>query len=447
MLAVSIGNPTNNTNNIFRIGDDTIIRLYDINDTKEYIKYKSQYIIKNQYIWDETVWVDEPYAKRLNRVYSNAGLINYPETYPAQEYISTCAEIMLQQGYSFNGIFGFHILLLNMDTNEVYNSQIVIEDDFKITTDKLLIDGSFWMQSAKIYIPKITGNLCAQITEIKYNDISLESTNIGALYNFPESVIPLRTEKPMTDSLRNVIELDENFYLHIKIINEDTRTIEQTILDYFGFDYAEITFQHVVNYGNPEVGYEEIIVSNNVNKYGDIWLGLNLNPIANSDITNKNVDITVTTQAIVNNSLMERIATITVNAGNIMNPLIGAIIKHPETNYPVNVEIVQKIEQTVVKQNKQVRFITIQQPVYAELIVDEFKIENKNIVFTNLSVPAHLIIAKSKSSEEQNIASKTLSDGTIYFDISDLVPVSEETTYQLIDKESMKVIGNGKVIV
>ena len=249
----------------------------------------------------------------------------------------------------------------------------------------------------------------------------------------------------MVSTLKTVLELDNNFYLHIKLVNEDTKTIEKSILDYFGFDYTDITIQHVINYGNDEIDHQEIIVMNNVNKYSEIVIGLNLKPYINSE--NKNVDITVNTQVIVNNSLMEQVASLSVDASTILNPIIASVIKHPETIYPVEVEIVNNIEQTIINQNKQTKFITIQQPVYAQIITDSFKIENKNIVFVNLVTPANLIINKTKSSEEQNISSKTLSDGTIYFDISDLIPVSEETTYQLVDKYTNQIIGNGKVIV
>ena len=106
----------------------------------------------------------------------------------------------------------------------------------------------------------------------------------------------------------------------------------------------------------------------------------------------------------------------------------------------------QVIEHKTINTPKQIRVVTVPQPVFIEMISDTFKIENKNISFKNLTVPAYLIIAP-QTDDEQLIESKITIDNVIYFDISDFKPVEKECEYQLLNKSNLMIIGKGIVKV
>lgn len=444
--------------NIFRINDFSLLRSYNTTLTRKYSLIKlggniNQYVEKGisederNRILDYTVWYSGQYKNRLNKVYNSNQLISIPEENYNKEFTVKQFDVMIRQGYSFENVFGLLVIIIDVNNNIIYNSQILTADDFKITSDKELIDGSFWLLSKTIYIPQVNDILSVQIVEVTYNDIEMENDNIGFIYNYPKDFIPLITEKPIPDYILTSLSLDNNFYLNVKLYTTENKTIEKSILDYFNLSIADIEVSHLINYGNENDGYKTIRVSNEDDKYLPIKIGLDLSDWSESgNATQSTIDIHVTTEILVNGKLMQREAILHTDILEVINPLIADKITHPETNFPVEIKNEQVIEHKTINTPKQIRVVTVPQPVFIEMISDTFKIENKNISFKNLTVPAYLIIAP-QTDDEQLIESKITIDNVIYFDISDFKPVEKECEYQLLNKSNLMIIGKGIVKV
>lgn len=444
--------------NIYRINDYSLMRIFDttltneftietFDTTKQYIERPSDSISLDN-IWNNTVWFAGEFRTRINKVYTGNPLIPYSESKPFETVNVQQVDVMLQQGYSFMNVFGLLVNIIDINTNKVYMSRMLRESDFKITSDKELIDGSFWLQACTLFIPKVSKTLSVQITEVTYADISGDGSNIGMIYNFPTDFIPLVSEKPIPDYIISSLKLDNNFYLEVKISTTENKTVEQSILDYFELEIADITVEHVINYGNDTDGYKTIRISNEDDKYLPIKIGLDLSPWSKEgEYTDDNLNIQVTTEINVNGKLMQREAILHTNITDIINPLIADKITHPDTNFPVEIKEEVKIEQKVIQTNKETKIIQVYQPIFVELIADELTIENKNISFEKLTVPAYLVIKKTKKLDEQIIESKRTVDDSIYFDISEVVPVDEDTTYEILDKGNLSIIGRGTVKV
>ena len=444
--------------NIFRINDFSLLRSYNTTLTRKYSLVElggniNQYVEKGisederNRILDYTVWYSGQYKNRLNKVYNSNQLISIPEENYNKEFTVKQFDVMIRQGYSFENVFGLLVIIIDVNNNIIYNSQILTADDFKITSDKELIDGSFWLLSKTIYIPQVNDILSVQIVEVTYNDIEMENDNIGFIYNYPKDFIPLITEKPIPDYILTSLSLDNNFYLNVKLYTTENKTIEKSILDYFNLSIADIEVSHLINYGNENDDYKTIRVSNEDDKYLPIKIGLDLSDWSESgNATQSTIDIHVTTEILVNGKLMQREAILHTDILEVINPLIADKITHPETNFPVEIKNEKVIEHKTINTPKQIRVVTVPQPVFIEMISDTFKIENKNISFKNLTVPAYLIIAP-QTDDEQLIESKITIDNVIYFDISDFKPVEKECEYKLLNKSNLMIIGKGIVKV
>lgn len=159
------------------------------------------------------------------------------------------------------------------------------------------------------------------------------------------------------------------------------------------------------------------------------------------------VNIFVSTEINVDGKLMKREIMKSVDSVITLSPLVIDKIAFPETSVDINIEKVENVQNTIIQQRTDNKLIPILQPIYIETVNDEITIENKNISFNNVTNPTYLKINKTKTTEEQYVLSKLTLDNKYYFDCEELVPVSEESTYILIDATSSKIIGKGKVMV
>lgn len=437
--------------NIYRINDYSLLRIFDTtlstnytihefpNDVKQYVDngISNSHAQKNL---NQQVWFDGEFKHRLNKTYGSLPLIDTI----SNDELSTVqqVDVMLRQGFNFYNVFGLLINILDVNNNKVYVSQILFESDFKITSDKELIDGSFWMLSSKLFIPKTNKTLSVEITTVTFDDINSET---GLLYYYPVDFIPLVSEKPIPDYILTQLTLDENFYLETRLYTTENKTIEQSILDYFEVSIADISVSHVINYGNDLIGYKNIRLSNEDNKYLPIKIGLDLTPW--KDVDDTNINIHVITEIDVNGKLMQREAILHTNILDVINPLIANKIIHPISNYPVEIKQENIVNQQVIQTNKDVRVVTIYQPIYVQMLSDDIILENKNITFQKLVTPSYLVINKTDKVDEQIIESKITIDNQIYFDISNVVPVDKDTKYQIYAKEDGKFIGSGRVLL
>lgn len=421
--------------NIFRINDYSLIIVINKKQTANFhLVDNTQYVRATEKDWNKTVWVGDFQSKnikyRLNKVFANTGLLQLPDSNTSKQLACLDIEIILRQNYSFDGVFGLLITIFEPNTNKMYISQILQLEDFEVmnANEKVLIDGSFWLEHSKLQLPLVS-NMSVQITEIRYTDIEKDGTNIGLIYNYPHDFIPLISEKIIPDYIQTKIKIDYlTGILTIVPYTTNNQSLEQSLLDYFEQEVADIKISHLITYGVNTAGnerYKQLRVSNEVNKYLPISLSLDLTDFADEN----NIDIVVNTEIIVNGKLAQRIATISVNNTKFINPSYVENIKHPDTIYPVNVVVNHNIQQSVIQKDKEITEVTVVKQIFAEIIKDNIIIENKNIVFNEVTEPCYLQINNTDTLPVQIVQCKKTADGIYYFDIHDIIPVDTETSY------------------
>jgi hypothetical protein len=392
---------------------------------------------------DNTVWTDGLFRHRLNKTYSTFRLFD-PNTETPNELLRFYkTSFLLKQGFSWDGIFGLHLIIKSGKTGEVLISKIYKIEDFKIAEKKEIYNGSYWVEEVIFKIPEITDTLVCQVTEIRFSDISSEGGDIGYLYNFPTEFIPLIDEKPLPDYIKTNVTFDNAHYLSINLTTTENKTIEQSILDYFGLRLADINISHIINYGNDDIGYKALRISNEINKFSTINIGLNLSEFFAT--INQEVLIFVSTEILVDTKLMKREIQLSTNLETI-NPIIANNFVNPETVFPVEVVNENIIQNTIIEAKETKKLIAIYQPVFVEFIREDLFIERKNISFENLINQAYLKINKTDKDDEQIILSKLTSDNKHYFDLSELKPVVKPSTYEIISTDNNIIIGKGKVL-
>lgn len=439
---------------IHRMSKHTLIREFSKNITKKFWCINNQYIYADSNSWDNNVWVSnildsngnivKELAHYRNKSYSNDGLVAMPNESSIKEIQAVRFEIMLEQGFVFSptGIVGLHCIILDLDSQEILISQFLSENDFKITSDRLLIDGSFWMTKADIYLPKTSGLLCATITELYADDINNET---GLIYNFNAPSEQLVDKKEMVETIKTSAEIDENFYLNISLYSLENKSVEQTLIDYIGHEPSNIEVNYDIKYGNESIGYKEFKISNEINKFSPIKIGLDFSDW--NDTNNEIIDIQIITNINYENNPMTRETLLTINIKKVINPIINRLLEQhrPDTVYPVNVNIENKIEQTVVETNTDRQVVQVLQPIFCEMIKESFVIENKHIVFENFNQPGYIVIDKTKKIDEQILKTDVTVDGRYYFDLSKLIPVDSNTTYTIYDENQRMILGSGSV--
>nr|DAJ28966.1 MAG TPA: hypothetical protein [Caudoviricetes sp.] len=436
--------------NIYRINDYSILRITNKSETKSFhFVGNTQYVLNDEKVWNNTVWTENFNSintrYRLNKTYSNSGLLSKPNTGEIDLATQT-VELIVRQNYSFVGVFGLLITVFEPNTNKVYLSQIVNINDFKIIdkNSRLLIDGSFWLEHVEVYMP-VESNLMVQVTEIKYSDITSDGNNIGLIHNYPHDFVPLISEKVIPDYIQTDLSINyQTGILTIRPFTTNNTSLEQSILDYFDQEVADIKISHLITYGINTAGneqYKQLRVSNEVNKYLPITLSLDLIDFGK----NANIDIVVTTEILVNGKLAQRTASLNVSNTQFINQAYFEAIKHPDTIYPVTVNIEHNISQKVIQKDKEISEVVVYRPVFTEIVKDSFTIDNKNITFGQIAETCYLVIHATDSIPQQIIESKRTFDGVLYFDIKDVIPVDVDTTYSLRSVETDMIIGEGTV--
>ena len=444
----------------YRIGENTLIRRNSTDISEKFWNNGIQFVHADYNSWDNAIWVADlknssgEVIKKLahfrNKNYNNTGLLPIPNESDAKEYVSNLFEIMLKQGFKFSpdGIIGLHCIILNLDTKEVLVSQFLREDDFHITSNRLRIDGSFWMTKADIYIPKISGTLVAAITELTSEDIDSEN---GFIYNFVSPSEQLNDDKQIIESIKNKAEIDENFYLTVSLTTSElNKSVEQTFYDYINYNPSNVNVEHTINYGNSIIGTKSIKISNETNIFAPIKVGLDISNYTIKEY-NRNVDseieIRVTSDIKYDANFISNETVLITKIKDTILPIISDIIKEniPDIIYPVNVNLENKIEQTVVETNIDRQVIQVLQPIFCEMVNNSFVIENKRLTFENFNQSGYLVISETKKTDEQILKNDVTVDGKYYFDLSKLITVDEDTTYTLYDENQKMILGKGIV--
>lgn len=439
-------------NNTYRIGDYTLLKTYDTYDVNRFWKTYNQYILKESKDNSEVhnaVWDSGDFSHRVNRIYNDILFTPSDDNSDVVDVNSTMCELYLKQGFNFSGLFAIHFIAKDMTTEEILISKIMTQNDFVVSDSKELINGSFWIQKISFLIPRTSNNVCVQTTLLRYEDVELGESNLGYLYLYPNEFIPLIGEKPTPDFIKTKVEFDENHWIVVTPYTTENKSLQQSILDYFGLQVSEIKISHVIKYGNVDLWYKTLRVSNEDNTFGPVNVGLNLTEFATEQIVNPDmnlVTIFISTEFSVDSKLMKRETSINTDLYQTLNPLVRSLIKNPETIFPVKVEEVTEVKNTIIEQNIHTRIVPINQPVYVKLIDKDFTYDQLNVTF-DIKEACLLIFAKTKKDESQILSSKITSDGLYYFDLGELNPLTENTTYIIKTFSDKRIIGSGNVKV
>jgi len=438
--------------NYYRITKDTLLvlnnsetarvdfkALTSVSDGKQFVE---------QYELFPTVWNFGVNSQRLNKVSTNPLLI---EESALINYNERCipGRLLLRQGFSFEGLFGILVVVKGMTSNHTYKSSIYNSGYFMITDNKELIDGNFWSVETNFLIPRLAveENLMINISFIKFTDIvsDPDDVNAGFISTYPTKIndfTPLISESPIPDYIQTEIKFTNNQYLNIiPRTLELSKTLEQSILDYFGFSgvVVPIEVEHIIKYGTEEFGYRTLKVSNPDDYFGNIVLGLDFTEFEASLIS-----IFVSTEITCNNILMKREQTIIFDIQDIINPTIGNLINGQTIEvFPVKVDNITNIENTIIETNTEVRIIPILQPVAVEMVTSDILFENKFVGFQTVTKQSYIRIDGNGAQEPQYILSKVDAAGKIYFDLTKAIKPVEPSQYVVIDSESTMIVLKG----
>lgn len=442
---------------LHRINDFALLKFYNQVDAKDFHNTKdfsivNQYVLADQTTIDNTVWYDGTKKHFVNKVFSNPVYYqpNNPETIPCK-----LCSVYLRQGFNWTpdklnpakNIFGILIVLRGINSGNIYFSGVATIDDFKITGNKELIDGIFWVSEYQFMIPELNTELFeTEIVEILYSDIESESSsNLGFIYTYPLELTPIIDSKPLPDFIQVTGSIDVMHYLTLGVITTQNKTVEQAILDYFQTVESSITVSYVVTYGIEGIGWFSTRLSNETNKFQGIRVGLDLSYFGLNDA---NITINITLEIRVDNKLMTRDISIHTESFDLLNPLVFQQITHPITNYPVSVEITQTLENKIINAQKVKQIIPIYQNIFSEMISGDIAWANKYINFELITFPCYLMIIEldNKGKETKNqqiILNEKTEDNKYVFDLGSIVPLGADAKYKLLRADNDKIIGTG----
>jgi hypothetical protein len=448
-------------NSNYRINKDVLLRLeknlsdrfdfsvYEENGRKQYTcTGEDSYEKTNGVNLDSLVYNFGTYEGRLNKVYSSERL-NQISAFESQRIMR--GNILLRQGFDFTNVFGVLLVIKELNGNEnVLFSNVIQFGDFKISqlSSKELIDGQFWSASYDFLIPDLGNSLTVTSVVILNNNVSLNTNTLGLVNNYPFNPTlyePLVSEKTISQNIITKLNILEDQYLEIEIATTElNKNVEQTILDYFGIkNIVNITVQHVIRYG-VQNNYRTIRISNEDFKYGKLKLAMDFTVFLPQTI----IDIFVSTEFNVDNKLMVRSNSVVFDFTNALNPIIANLIVQPSVVYPVRVDIITNIQNTVIQQNTETKIVPIMQSVFVELLTDQdFKFANKNITFKNITKEnigdgVYLVI-----NDSNYITSELTKEGIVYFDLSKTKQIESNGKFKIIRVLDGKLLMSGNVLI
>lgn len=442
-------------NNTYRIDDFTLLKTSETYKVKTFWKHENQYILAETPFdaeypeSDRVVWDSGKFKHRVNRIYNEILFQPTDDECLVIQNNTTQCDVYLKQGFNFSGLFGIHFIAKDMTTEEILISKIMFQNDFIVSDSKELINGSFWIQKISFDIPRTNNNICVQATRLRFEDVDMTEDNLGYLYLYPNEFIPLIGEKPTPDFIKTKIEFDENHWITVTPYSTENKLLQQSILDYFGLQIADIKISHVIKYGNVDLWYKTIRISNEDNTFMSVNVGLNLSEFLTEQAINPDMNIVtifVSTEIEVDSKLMKRETSINTDLYDTINPIVRTLIKNPETVYPINVTEITQTTNTIIEQNVHTRIVPINQPVFVRFIDDAIKLQKTHISFNGVTEPCMMIIEKTKKDEVQIITSKVTSDGILFFDLSEIF-LNEPSTYILRTMNGERIIGNGNITI
>lgn len=369
-------------------------------------------------------------------------------------------ELYLAQYYDLKNVYGIHLTVKNNSTGNTLGSYILRPEDFKITGNRLLHGGEFYLVSANIKIPHTTDTLYFQITEIKFDDINT-TDNIGYIYNYTLDFNPFVGSKPFPDNIKVQLSVDESFMLQMKVVKEDySGTLEEFIKEYFGISkntLSNIQISYIVNYNglSRKTGAieEKILrVSNEYNTFDYVKIGLDINDFIDYE-NPSSILVNVITEIKVDDNKMYRSSNILLDFAPIVVNLSTALLQDTaitssqildESRVAEIIENIEIVNQQYIEKPKEIKIVQISKPVFVELVSHDFKYEKKNVYFSDITELTQL---KTLEDSPQTIVSKFTSDKKCYFDLGEIIPPVENTSYELIDITSGNIVGRGTILI
>lgn len=429
--------------NLYRVHDSMLLSLeYNTRTVKPIYKTERDGFI--QYVNAETgfntdkelnttVWYSKfpQIGKKINKYWGapnnilDIQYLDYIESYKQFQ-----AELLLQQGFNWDSVFGILFVLKDSLTNVVYKSRILVASDFNINYKNELINGTFWASSIKFWLPDIMlleQSVSFAVEIIKFEDIHNDNT----ILIYPNEFEALIPDMPLSDKVSVGLSFNDSLMLEIEtksLLPE--YTVEQLLKWNFSIpEISNISVQHLIKFpSDTEGNYHELLVSNEVYALNKITIGLPIIIVNANQTSNPTPQvIEVTTFFKINGLLATRYSTILWDYHEAMNTFISkyvATVNENTTLNPVNVVEEITINNNIIDTIKDLKITQISVPTYVELITDKkVNAYNKNIAFNEVSFESYMkIYFDADETSEKNLhilAQKTL-ENKYYFDIAEI---------------------------
>ena len=449
--------------NLYRIHDNVLLSLeYNTRTIRPVYKYAKdniiQYVDKIEEELSSTVWYKDylNIGKKLNRYWSqNNYLVDISNFEEVTTYKQIEAQLLLKQGFDWDNIFGILFVLKDRNSNVIYKSRIFVTTDFQINYNNQQINGTFWSNSIKFWIPDIL--LIEQSTSFDVEIIDFDSIHSdNTILNYPQTFEALIPDMPLSDKVSINLNWNDKLQLEIEPVSLIPEyNVEQILMWNFSVNEIQnISVQHLIKYlADTDGNYSEILISNNINQLNKVILGLPL------IYTDKPQLIEVTTFFRVNGLLATRYNTIIWNHFETMQNLLEQYIATKNDNIVVNpVNVIEEIniENKIIDTIKDTKLAQIITPVFAEIISDKQIIsDNKNISFKEVKQTSYIKVyfdSEDESSEKNvYILSKITNENIIYFDLGEVNTLIREggiksVPFKLFDYVTGKLILAGDIV-
>lgn len=387
------------------------------------------------------------HKEKINKVFSSYLLTGLDE-FETEEVRLTRCSMLLRQGFNWKDVFGINIVIkeVGVTTNNILISQIFTLDDFRVDydTSKELINGTFYTANVNFVIPNFYKDLSVSVEIVKFSDVDLVTQIVNIYPKNVSDYEPLISSLPKSTNLDLNVSITDDQYINVEMVTDElNKTVEQSVLEYFDKNYlALVSVDYIIKYG--VIGnYKSVRISNEDYKYGKLKLSLDFTEFGSETAT----QIFVSCSVVVDGLLMTINKEIVFDYGNSLSPIIGNIIANPNTIFPVTVENINQISQTIINQNTEQKFIPIMQTVFCQINVGEdFVFEAKNISFTNIT-PAKIKNALLIINNEKFINSETTLDGVMFFNLNSIEPIRAESSYIIVDLKTNILLQKGKVLI
>ena len=449
--------------NLYRIHDNVLLSLeYNTRTIRPVYKYAKdniiQYVDKIEEELSSTVWYKDylNIGKKLNRYWSqNNYLVDISNFEEVTTYKQIEAQLLLKQGFDWDNIFGILFVLKDRNSNVIYKSRIFVTTDFQINYNNQQINGTFWSNSIKFWIPDIL--LIEQSTSFDVEIIDFDSIHSdNTILNYPQTFEALIPDMPLSDKVSINLNWNDKLQLEIEPVSLIPEyNVEQILMWNFSVNEIQnISVQHLIKYlADTDGNYSEILISNNINQLNKVILGLPL------IYTDKPQLIEVTTFFRVNGLLATRYNTIIWNHFETMQNLLEQYIATKNDNIVVNpVNVIEEIniENKIIDTIKDTKLAQIITPVFTEIISDKQIIsDNKNISFKEVKQTSYIKVyfdSEDESSEKNvYILSKITNENIIYFDLGEVNTLIREggiksVPFKLFDYVTGKLILAGDIV-